>query len=388
MAPRPVWRAKLVRSAYLMGAILLHLVLLLIFSDWIVFHAPPPPVDSGFTGSVKLPPPANPAPPPPSGGASANDLAPSVQTAPLPMQITAISTVNANTFFVSADKVPLPSIPNVSVLPAQGAEIAGHEAAGPSSGSGSPFGSSSESGGGSAMFQGYLYDLKQTRDGQPAQMDAGLYGDIVTKFLKSNWDRAVLDKYYKSDQPLNANSIFIPILDADQGPKAFGVADKVQPNLYLVWYKVSASPPQDGTYHFVGIGDDVLEVRVDGRTVLDGSSRGFDPELRAKQKSYPQSNFDPTYDLNGVLWEGTPFHASAGQPVDIEVLIGEQPGGKSDYFLYIDREESTHTCQSNGSPLYPVFQLDSAPIHPKSAPRSYPPFASSSDAWTGQASGH
>jgi hypothetical protein len=381
---RPRWHDKLVRSAYLLVAILLHLVVLLMFADWIVFRAPPPPVEAGFTGTVKLPPVhVPPTPPPPAGGDTANALAPTVQATPPPMQISAISAVNASSFSISPSKIPLPNIPSMSVAAAVGAGMAGHQAPGATSGSGSPFGSSDASGG-TGQLVGYLYDLKQTRDGKPTGMGAGLYGGKVTEFLKSNWDPSLLDQYYKVEKPLYATSIFIPIIDAADGPKAFGVADKVQPNLYLVWYKVTAAPSQDGTYHFAGIGDDILEVRVDGKTVLDGSSRGEDPELRARQKSYPLADFDPTYDLNGVMWIGTPFHVSAGEAVDIEVLIGEQPGGKSDYFLWIQREESPAETQSNGSPLLPVFQLDSNPVVPAGAPRSFPPFSKTPVPWVGQ----
>ncbi len=63
------------------------------------------------------------------------------------------------------------------------------------------------------------------------------------------------------------------------------------------------------------------------------------------------------------------------RPSTSKSLIGEEPGGKSDYFLYIQRDESTYEKQSNGSPLLPVFQLDANPIQPAGAPRSYPPFA-------------
>ncbi|MEI9999198.1 MAG: hypothetical protein WDO13_08490 [Verrucomicrobiota bacterium] len=374
------WHTRLVRSGYFFGAVLFHLIVLLMLATLVVFRPPPAPLDDTNFHGVKVPPPPPPAPAAPSGGASANAYEPAVDTAPPPCAPSVVCAPTACNFAVSPQKVNLPNLP-ASLSQPVGSALAGHDLPGATSGSGSPFGAAESNG--AAELEGYLYDLKQTSDRQPTNMDPGGYHNTIRQFIADNWNPSVLRPYYKAEKALHATSIFIPIIDAADGPKAFGVQDEVQPRLYCVWYKVTASPAQDGTYHFVGTADDIMLVRVNHRTVLDGSDGTVSDEVRAKQTRFNMTDFDPTFGPNGDFWVGTPFHVSAHEPVDIEVLIGEEPGGKSDYFLYIQRDEDTYEKQSNGAPLLPIFQLDPNPIQPKGEPRSFPPFAKTPEPWEG-----
>ena len=372
------WRSRLARSGYFLIALLLHLVLFLMFATWIIFKSAPPPEDNArfVSTTIRTPPP--PAPPPPAGGEAANNLEPTTQVAPAPAAPSLITTSVASAFTVQSVKVAIPNLPT-SMSVAVGSGLTGHDTPGLSNGAGSPFGSAQSSGG--QLLQGYLYDLKQTADRQPTNMDPGKYHQVIKRFVAANWDGGILGQYYKSPTALNTSSIFIPTIKATDGPKAFGVEKDVQPNMYVVWYKVTAAPSQDGTYHFVGVGDDILVVRVNGKTVLDGCLGEVDPILRKKQTSYTMTNFRPTCPMDAPFWVGSAFHVSAAESVDIDVLIGEEPGGQSNYFLFIQREESTYQTQDNGTPLLPIFQLDPKPVKPDGVPPTYPPFSATPEPW-------
>ena len=373
------WQGLLTRSGYFVGAVLLHVILFLLLATWIVFRAPPVQIDVTTFSATTVKPPPPPAPPAPSGGEAANSFEPATETAPPPCAPSVVTTVSPNAFALKAVCVQIPNLPPCTTTPV-GSALAGHDTAGPQAGSGSVFGSAESNG--AADLEGYLYDLKQTPDRKPTGFDTGAYHNKIKEFIESNWDPGVLGHFYKSPTPLHTTSIFIPIINAEDGPKDFGVEKEVQPNMYCVWYKVTASPPQDGTYHFVGTADDVLLVRVNHRTVLDGCDYPMIDELRNKQKKFNMTNFDPTFPNNADFWVGDSFHVSAGETVDIDILIGEEPGGKSDYFLFIQRDEDTYQTQSNGAPLLPIFQLDSKPFATKAQPRSYPPFSPTPVPWT------
>jgi len=289
-----------------------------------------------------------------------------------------VTTSSPSTFSVKAVKVTIPNLP-ASITPPGATEMTGHETPGLAVGAGNPFGIENSSG--ASQLEGYLYDLKQSPDHKSTEMDPGKYHDTIKQFIQGRWDPGLFRNYYKSSKALSTSSIFIPTINAEDGPKAFGVEAEVKPNMYVVWYKVTASPSQSGTYHFVGLADDIMLVRVNGKTVLDASDRPVDEELRSKQKTYDTTNFNPTWEGDAKLWVGLPFQASGGDPVDIEVIIGEEPGGKSNYFLYIQRDETTYPCQSNQTPLLPVFQLDVKPIHPSGDSQSFPPYSSCVDPW-------
>jgi hypothetical protein len=370
------------RAGYFVFAVLLHVIVFVLFATCVIFHAIEPPSDATTFHTIKIPPTPPVRPPAPSGGEAANALEPTVDNTPPTSSPTVISSPMSVSFTVNSAKPTLPNLPAATSIPT-GSALSGHEASGTGHGSGSVFGTAD--GTASSQFEGYLYDLKQTRDGQPTNMDPGGYHQKIEAFIANNWDPGILGFYYKAEKALHTSSIFIPIIDANDGPRDFGVEKEVQPCMYCVWYKVTAAPPEDGTYHFVGTADDILLVRVNGHTVLDGSDRTVDKEVRAKQTSFNMTNFDPTFGPNGDFWVGTPFHVSAHDPVEIEVLIGEEPGGKSDYFLFIQRDESTYGKQSNGAPLLPVFQLDANPIKPDGAERTYPPFAPTPEPWEASA---
>jgi hypothetical protein len=228
-------------------------------------------------------------------------------------------------------------------------------------------------------LEGNLYDLKQTSDRKSTDMDQDKYHAKITEFVHADWDPGVLKDYYKSPKLLKTPTIFIPTIHADDGPKAFGVENEVQPNMYVVLYKGTVIPPEDGTYHFVGVADDILVVRANRHTVLDWCLYPVS-YLQAEQKKYDitSPHYTPTHSNDAFLWVGLPLHLQAGNPVELEVLIGEQPGGYSNYYLLMQRDETTYPIQDNKTPLLPIFQLDSQPIQ---AHGNYPPFLTTPAPW-------
>ena len=348
----------------------------------IIFRAPKPEVDSTtFAQTVKIPPPP-PAPPPPAGGDSSSVADPTTVVAPPPVAPSIVQTISPTSFNVHASDLKIPNLPATVTQDPGGSAMTGNSAPGSGSGNGSEFGSASSNG--TPMLEGYLYDLKQSPSKQPTpKMDPGMYHKVVEQFISDNWNESILRDYYRTEKPLYATDIFIPIIKAEDGPKAFNVENEVQPNMYVVLYKATVVAPQEGTYHFVGTADDILLVRANGKTVLDGCDRTVDKELRDRQTKFQQTNFNPTWENNADFWVGLPVHADAGEQIDLEIIIGEEPGGRSDYFLYIQRDEDTDTkTQSNGSPILPIFQLDPKPIKITAAPGTYPPYSDTPAPWT------
>ena len=377
------WQRRLVKSGYFFGAVLLHLILFAMIATLIIFRAPVPPSDTAnFTAAqVKIAPP--PAPPPPSGGSTPSDADPTFTPSAPAAAPSLLTTASTSTFSVKSVTTKLPNLPPSLTDKAGSNGGAPGGGTGSGAGGGSPFGSPQDSG--TPQLVGYLYDLKQTSGRQATpKMDPGAYHKKLKEFVGSGWNPGVLSDFYKAKNALNASAIFIPTLKAELGPKAFGVEKEVQPDMYCIWYKCTAAPTQDGTYHFVGGGDDVIAARVNGKTVFDGcSTDSIWADREKEEKNFEMTNFNPTFPGN-KFWIGKAFHVNAGEMVDIDVLIGEQPGGRSNYFLLIQRDEDldSYAKQSNGSPLLPIFQLDSNVIKPQGEPQSYPPVAPTPVPWT------
>ena len=147
-----------------------------------------------------------------------------------------------------------------------------------------PFFGFRESKGGGALV-GKFYDLKQLKNGTPSKLDQDNgYPTELAKFV-NGWNESTLSKYFVGPNPLYTTQIFIPKMNADQGPLAFSLGGRVQPKMWVVHYKGNVIPTESGTFRFVGMADDVLVVRFNGRVVLDCGSNN--PSGHAPQSFIP-----------------------------------------------------------------------------------------------------
>jgi hypothetical protein len=216
---------------------------------------------------------------------------------------------------------------------------------------------------GEAALTGILYDLKQTQQRVPTSMDPQSYRALVTEFLTHQWDEAILNRYYRVTQPLYTTQLFIPNMGADAAPKAFGVEQIVKPRLWLAHYKAQVAAPSAGAWRFWGFSDDFCAVAVNGRTVLF-AGRFIGPwKPTDKTRGLPAAN--------GNLTPGDWVELKAGEVVDLDIAIGETPGGTFCGFIMIEKRGDTY-AQSAGSPVLPIFQLapfdTPVPASPKDAP--------------------
>lgn len=198
------------------------------------------------------------------------------------------------------------------------------------------FGSATMQPGQGALI-GILYDFKQNQQREPQK--PGRYADIIAEFLKDDWDESQLDKYFRVSRPLYATRIYISRMSAEEAPKAFGVEDVVKPRLWIVHYKGQVSPPEAGTYRFAGHADDILIVRMNGRIVLLSNLSGSKP---------PGITWKPA--ATGELTRGDWITLKAGEIVDMDVIVGEHPGGVFNAYLYLEKQGAPA-----GRP--PIFKL-------------------------------
>jgi len=235
-----------------------------------------------------------------------------------------------------------------------------------------------------AALVGVLYDFKQTQDHAETPVTPQTYSRIIEEFLLKNWDERVLNRYYRVSRPLYTTQIFIPTIDADAAPRAFGVEKLVRPSLWLAHYKAQVSAPSGGVWRFVGASDDMLAVAVNRKTVLVANR--YDTVLRnirwrASEPDGPQA-------ANNPLRHGDWISLKPGEIIDLDVIIGERPGGTFNAFLYIEKKGLTYAHDPEGHPILPIFQV--APYNtpvgdtsntPDSAAFITPPFANGHPTW-------
>lgn len=213
---------------------------------------------------------------------------------------------------------------------------------------------------GQGALIGILYDFKQTQQRKPTDQTARTYAALVAEFINADWDEAVLNRYFRVTRPLYATRVFIPHINADQAPKAFGVEDVMQPRQWVVHYKGQVAPPEDGVYRFSGFADDFIAARADGRTVLvAGRHDAIDGAIRWRA-SAPDSIDLP----GGKLRHGDWMTLKAGEAIDLDVLVGERPGGGFSAYLYVEKQSAPMSPP-------PVFKL--APEPTPATPHAHGP---------------
>lgn len=225
-----------------------------------------------------------------------------------------------------------------------------------------------------AAMIGILYDLKQTQDHKPTDVDAISYLTVLDDFFSHGWDEKRLDPYYRVSRPLYTTQIFIPLFDANEAPKEFGVEKTVQPSRWIVHYKAQVSPPEAGTYRFVGFADDVIVVAVNRKTVLNGSMPSSPLPGLHWQSSEPLG----ARAADGRLTYGDWMDLGTNEIIDLDIIVGERPGGDMGAFLLVQEKGAAYANDYQGNPILPIFQV--APYDTPVASRA-PEFAKGFPIW-------
>jgi hypothetical protein len=181
-------------------------------------------------------------------------------------------------------------------------------------------------------------------------MDVKKFDETIVKFGKSNLNETLLNGYFRGPQALYTTQFYIPDLPSKEGPEAFDLKGKVNPNMWIVHYKGRVLAPATGTFHFVGQGDDVMYVKFAGRLVLDACWFKSDVVHTEAVYEYGSTAFPHPYK------KGPAFQAEAGKSYTIEVTIGDH-GGNTDACLLIEQEGVDYKKDSKGNPILPVFRL-------------------------------
>jgi hypothetical protein len=150
-------------------------------------------------------------------------------------------------------------------------------------------------------------------------MDRDVFEHSVAQFVDSGWDEGLINKYYRVPRALYTTQLQIPTISADVAPRAFGVEKTVQPQKWMVHYKGQVAAPEDGTYRFVGNSDDFVVVAVNGKTVLVAEMPGTPMGVKWFAKESAPADFQAAGD-----W----INFRAGDPVDLDIVTGESPGGQ------------------------------------------------------------
>lgn len=281
-------------------------------------------------------------------------------------------------------------------------------------------------------FIGTFYDLKQSPDGELtkigelAEKDSFNFGHqlaackIIKGFISSGFNEGRLKDYFKAPKQKYATAFMMPPMAAEAAPKAFGVEDKVKGKYWICHYKGQMAAPETGRYRFCGIGDDILVVRVGRKVVLDAcwpaligevtdwesdrddsrkfplngnrygpvktgdfgiihekimDAGGFDRDHNNWNKviggiTIGEERIGPYMSISCRMVIGDWIDLRKGQQVNVDILLGEIPGGEFTCRLLIEQDGKKYKmAESDAGPrqILPVFKT--VPIDEKILPK-------------------
>lgn len=207
-------------------------------------------------------------------------------------------------------------------------------------------------------LEGHLYDFKQKPDGSaiPYNLsDRAEFVDRVVRLQRSNFSDGSLKRHFRAPQSLYLNHLAIPLSDASSGPEFFGAKDTIQPSGWMAHYRGKIRVPKSGSYRFVGLGDDYIGVFLNGRMRLAACwgdiqemiAGRWEPSEPTGQHSSPFSGMRLVY--------GDWVKMKAGDVIDLDLAIGERPGGKVGFVLMIEEQGVDYRKASDGRPILPLF---------------------------------
>ena len=370
--------AALVTSTPFLIAIAVHILLLLVGGSVVIFKGGNPlaiftsqEVGDGGSGAEAEAPPS-PEEPTPEPEAEPMAMESEVQPTETDQStdILALSTPSTVPSFAppAPAKASAPSGTSGAVKMASAPRPVGR-AGGKRTGKSTLFGFSEKMGG---ELEGTMYDLKLKADGKTSTgLNEKTFPEAVKKIVRNKFRPASLAEFYRVDKKFFSTMFYIPLREAGEAPKTFGVQGKVKPNNFVIHYEGSFAAPEDGTYRFVGLGDESIIVMVDGSVKLEGN---WVPFLSYAERNDRQGDsvleFFPTIKQNegwARLREGEWINLKAGQPRKLDVLLVEQgdpsaPGGGNFAFvLLIEKQGAKYETKKRGSQtvtILPPFLLE------------------------------
>ncbi len=206
-------------------------------------------------------------------------------------------------------------------------------------------------------FVGTFYDFKRDRRGRPVPMRDQQFVDELIKFTRSGWKTSKIARYYRSPKKLYATSIMMPPIRSSVAPSAFNEGDTVG-YAWMVHYKGQLVHKEGVRFRFRGHGDDVMVVRVNGEVVLNAcwADSGRGTALIGGNWRSNSADSRKYFLGNNRAVVGDWITLEPGVPQDMEVIIGEVPGGNFCSMLLVEIEGVKYDKNKQGGPILPIFK--------------------------------
>ena len=199
---------------------------------------------------------------------------------------------------------------------------------------------------------GEMFDFKRdAEDNEIAGWNPGMYWAQARKLINGGKFGVEAESHvYKVPAKVALNKIWVPTQSAENGPKAFAVADKMKPRGWMAHYSATLVPKATGRFRFIGDFDDFIACFVNGKLVFE-ANWGNHGERTSAVMGWKSPEGKSPYGINVV---GDWFALKKGQAVRVDICLGERPGGLIGGRLMIAQEGAEYEMDGH-RPIWPLF---------------------------------
>jgi hypothetical protein len=225
---------------------------------------------------------------------------------------------------------------------------------GAGAGGGGGFGTTNPNVGG---LRGRLFDFKQTDDKKPNRDYIGseIYVEIAERIQRRKFADGAFSKYFQAPLELTLTHLAVPFTAAAEGPRYFGAEELMQPSGWMAHYRGDLVVPETGRYRFVGMGDDYMSLFIDGRLRLVACWPDIQPRLAGRWDAAEESGQWASPVGNQKLLVGDWVSLKKGQIIEMDLGIGERPGGMVGFVLMVEKQGESYAKDDQGRPILPLF---------------------------------
>ena len=202
---------------------------------------------------------------------------------------------------------------------------------------------------------GTMYYMRKEKDGKPIP----LYGEdeYLARIVQLIGNKGILDekeagKYLRAGHQLTSFMMLLPPISQEVAPKAFGI-EQVNDHrqCWLATYRGKISVQSTNRFRFVGGGNEILIVKIDGNVMLDGSwSSGFDWPGKGPTPTGNRSTENLGFPLYGDKRAVGKWFKLAPTGSNIEIVIGAGYRGAFSADLCVEEEGQVY--EGNVRPLF------------------------------------
>ena len=177
----------------------------------------------------------------------------------------------------------------------------------------------------------------------------------MLRLQRAKFSDSSLRRHFVAPASLYLTHLAIADSNASSGPEYFGAKDSIKPSGWMAHYSGKVTVPKTGTYRFSGLGDDYLMLMINGRPRLVASWGDIQASVAGRwEPTEPSGRF--TSPMPGMpLVFGDWINLKAGEVIDIDLAIGERPGGKVGFVLHVEEKGVSYRKAPNGRPILPLF---------------------------------